>query len=33
MTSLRKWGEKGFALVLTLVVTALMVAVTAEMIH
>ncbi|MFA7062493.1 MAG: hypothetical protein WC156_16935, partial [Pedobacter sp.] len=33
MTRLRKSGENGFALVLTLVVTALMVAVTAEMIH
>lgn len=33
MTRLRKRGENGFALVLTLVVTALMVAVTAEMIH
>lgn len=33
MTRLRRGGEKGFALVLTLVVTALMVAVTAEMVH
>ena len=33
MTRLRKRSENGFALVLTLVVTALMVAVTAEMIH
>ena len=33
MTRLHKSGENGFALVLTLVVTALMVAVTAEMIH